>query len=354
MKKLITILFLFFSATTFAQNVGIGETNPTESKLQIKSTDSAVLILQNATQLGSNLKSSLYFKSGNAYSGGIATIGNGYTYRMGMFTYGGDSAKDLLERVTILDGGNVGIGNINPTSKLAVNGNTAITGTTTLNGNTSVTGTTILNGSITVNGFASITGNTGITGDLLVSKGIQIGNTTNALNGTLRLNAANDNKLEFRENGTWNSFTKEYYSSPNPGYTSAVRNQLIINPTYEYTVPSDGYYLATIEANTYPVLKTNGCTLQYLDNGAAVWLYSKTRTLQFFSAGLFKWYLVTGQTGCTGGQSIPLKPSANRIIYLYKNEKLTFAYQFDMFTVPPGALDNWSADSQMTLLKVGE
>ncbi len=337
MKKLSTLIAILYSATAFAQNVGIGETTPAESKLQVKSADSAVLILQNATQLGNNIKSSLYFKSGSAYSGGLATIGSGFTFRMGLFTYGGDSTNDLVERVSILDGGNVGIGVINPSSKLAVNGNTSITGTTTLNGS------------------AAIVGNTSITGDLSVSKGIQIGNTTNVLNGTLRLNSANDNKLEYRENGIWNSFTKEFYSSPNSGYVSAIRNQLIINPTFEYTVPSDGYYLVTLEADTYPVFKTNGCTIQYLDNGASVWLYSKTRQIQFISAGSFRWYIVNGQSGCSGAQSIPLKPSGNRIIYLQKNEKLTFAYQVSMSTVPSGVvLDNWSADSQMTLLKVGE
>ncbi|MEO6406139.1 MAG: proprotein convertase P-domain-containing protein [Ferruginibacter sp.] len=230
-------------------------------------------------------------------------------------------------------GGNIGIGTIYPTAKLEVNGTLKIEGTSTLNGNT------------TINGY--------VTNDLLLSKGINVGNSTYSVNGTVRLNSANDNKLEYRENGTWKTFTKEYYASNSQGYGSAIRNQLIINPTFEYIVPSDGYYLATLEANTFPVLKSNGCTITYLDNGAAVYLYSKTRTVQFFSTGGFKWYLVN-INACTGGQSIPLNTSTNRIIYLMKNEILTFAYQFDMNTVPAGALDNWSADSRITLLKVGE
>lgn len=333
MKRPFTIFLIstfLVSLNSFSQNVGIGEINPTESKLQIKTADSAILIVQN-TSTANNAKTGLFYKTDNNYSGSIATIktSEGF-YRMGLFTYGSNVASGLLERVSILDGGNVGIGDTNPSSKLAVNG------------------------SLAVNGTASIGGNTGITGDLLVSRGIQIGNTTNTINGTVRLNATNDNKLEYRENGVWNAFTKEYYASPNPGYTSSVRNQLIVHPTFEYNVPSNGYYLVTMEATTYPVFKTNGCTLQYLDNTSTVWLYSKTRLLQFFGAGGFKWYIVNGQTGCQGAQSIPLKPSVNRIVYLQKNEKLTFAYQFDMYTVPAGVLDNWSADSQMTLLKVGE
>jgi hypothetical protein len=74
MKQLLTILFLFFCVNAFAQNIGIGETAPTAMKLQVKAVDSAVLIIQNATQLLSNIKSSLYFKTGNAYSGGLAVL----------------------------------------------------------------------------------------------------------------------------------------------------------------------------------------------------------------------------------------------------------------------------------------
>jgi hypothetical protein len=122
LKQLITLLAVLFSVIVNAQNVGIGETSPSESKLQVKSNDSAVLILHNATQFGSNIKSSLFFKSGNAYSGGFATIGSGYTFRMGMFTYGSTTASGLIERISILDAGNVGIGitSPSPSAKLEV------------------------------------------------------------------------------------------------------------------------------------------------------------------------------------------------------------------------------------------
>jgi len=59
--------------------------------------------------------------------------------------------------------GNVGIGTTNPTTKLAVNGNTSITGTTTINGNTNITGTTTIKGTTTINGTINATNHT-ITG----------------------------------------------------------------------------------------------------------------------------------------------------------------------------------------------
>jgi len=123
MKSIIaTLLFFAYSFTLSAQNVGIGETAPTAMKLQVKSADSAVLLIQNSTAAGSNIKTGLYYKTGNNYSGGIATIGSGATFRMGLFTYGGATPTSLIERISILDGGNVGIGTTNPTAKLEVAG----------------------------------------------------------------------------------------------------------------------------------------------------------------------------------------------------------------------------------------
>ena len=122
MKKLLTGIALLFSATGFAQNVGVGETNPTEMKLQVKTSDSAVAMLQNSTTSGTNVKTGLFFKTGGNYSGSIATIGSGATFRMGLFTYGDPSPSGLIERISISDGGNVGIGKTIPLKKLDVNG----------------------------------------------------------------------------------------------------------------------------------------------------------------------------------------------------------------------------------------
>lgn len=356
MKILLSFFCLLLANAVIAQNVGIGETNPTSMKLQIRASDSTVLLIHNDALVGSDLKTSLYFKTGNYYSGAIATIGTSATHRLGLFTYGGVSFNSLLERVSILDGGNVGIGTKNPTAKFTVNGNSLLIGNANINGNAIIDGNVGIGypapaDKLAVNGTTLLNGNTSVVGDLTVSKGVIVGNTFNTTNGAIRLNSANDNKMEYRENNIWKPFTKEYYESNNVGYSGTIRNQLIINPTFEYTVTSDGYYLVLIEANTYPVLKTNGCQLQYLDNEGAVWLYSKTRSIQLFSAGLFKWYLVNTVTGCTGGQTIPLKNSANRVVYLSKGEKLTFAYEFGMVN-PPATPDAWLADSKLTLLKV--
>jgi hypothetical protein len=129
MKKLITALFLFFCVHVFGQNVGIGEIAPTDTKLQIKKADSALLLLHNSS-FGADVKTGLFFKSGSAYSGSIITTGSTFaqTFRMGFFTFGAPSPSGLVERISILDGGNVGIGNINPLAKLDVNGQIKISG----------------------------------------------------------------------------------------------------------------------------------------------------------------------------------------------------------------------------------
>ncbi len=122
MKNLITISLLFFYVDVFSQNVGIGETLPTESKLQIKTIDSAALIVQN-TSTANNAKTALFYKTDNNFSGSIATVKTAaLTYRMGFYTFGGAAASALKERMSISDNGNVGIGTTNPTAKLEVVG----------------------------------------------------------------------------------------------------------------------------------------------------------------------------------------------------------------------------------------
>jgi hypothetical protein len=119
---ILSVIALLLCIIINAQNVGVGEINPTESKLQVKAADSAALLIQNtATTL--NTKTALFYKSDNNYSGSIATIQTSPSfYRMGLFTFGGATASGLKERISILDGGNVGIGTTNPTAKLEIAG----------------------------------------------------------------------------------------------------------------------------------------------------------------------------------------------------------------------------------------
>jgi hypothetical protein len=123
MKKIVSVICILFSINAVAQNVGVGETSPTETRLQVKRADSALLLLHNSST-GTDVKTGLFFKSGASYSGSIITTGNTgtQTFRMGFSTFGAPTPAGLVERISILDGGNVGIGTTNPTAKLEVNG----------------------------------------------------------------------------------------------------------------------------------------------------------------------------------------------------------------------------------------
>lgn len=131
-KHLFCIILLFSPLFIFSQNVGIG--TPASSlplmKLHVTHTDSSVLLLENTQTLDLGINTSMYFKTGSGsfpYTGGIKTIGTGFsgvypTARLGFFTFTNSTPNLLIERMSILDEGNVGIGTVDPVAKLEVNG----------------------------------------------------------------------------------------------------------------------------------------------------------------------------------------------------------------------------------------
>lgn len=118
------ILLLAFACTseTKAQNVGIGTSSP-DRILHVSSNTSGLLKLDNTTTLNTGVMSEMFFKSGLHYTGAIKTIGNGsVTARLGFFTYATTVETSLLERMSIMDNGYVGIGTNSPQYLLDVGG----------------------------------------------------------------------------------------------------------------------------------------------------------------------------------------------------------------------------------------
>lgn len=134
MQKIFQLVFTFLVGTVLsagAQNIGIGTNSPL-MKLHISSGEAGGLLIENTQTLNTEVNNSLVFKIGDGqykYTGAIKTIGQGANAaRIGFFTYAAFTAEELLERMSITDAGNVGIGLINPTNKLSVQGNANITG----------------------------------------------------------------------------------------------------------------------------------------------------------------------------------------------------------------------------------
>lgn len=140
-------------------NLGIGTGEPT-SKVSISSIIGNQLSLQNSNALDIGVSSSIHFGGSNYSTGFISTLGQSTSNaRMGFFTgytfTGGPSF--MLERVSISNTGNVGIGITNPGQKLEVGGNIKIQdGALQIYENTENVATISSQGSLQIKGRANI------------------------------------------------------------------------------------------------------------------------------------------------------------------------------------------------------
>lgn len=130
MKKLSTPIFLFaiilFSAPLLAQNAGIGTTTP-DHKLHVSGNTSNLLRIGNSSGLNTGVTSDIYLSTGTWYTGALKSIGtSSNTARLGLFTFAAPNSSSLVERLSILDNGFVGIGVTNPTFMLDINGRTRV------------------------------------------------------------------------------------------------------------------------------------------------------------------------------------------------------------------------------------
>jgi hypothetical protein len=103
-------------------NVGIGTAMPV-AKLHAINNNSNLFQLENTTALNPGINTTAYFKTGAFYTGGIGSTGIGsLNARMSFFSGVTASGDALIEKMSILANGNVGINTVTPASKLDVNG----------------------------------------------------------------------------------------------------------------------------------------------------------------------------------------------------------------------------------------
>ncbi|GGD41829.1 hypothetical protein GCM10011514_02270 [Emticicia aquatilis] len=104
-------------------NIGMGTVTPS-ARLHLSGTETEKMRLENTSTLATNITNDMYFKTGSYFTGAIKSIGvTSQSARMGFYTFAGTNTQDLLERLSITDGGNVGIGATDPLEKLHVSGN---------------------------------------------------------------------------------------------------------------------------------------------------------------------------------------------------------------------------------------
>jgi hypothetical protein len=100
-------------------DVGIGTASPAY-KLDIEDSSSGLFRMTNSSPLALTTQAEMYFKTGSYYTGAIKTIGMGSAVaRLGLFTYASSNPANLVERLSITDDGNVGLGITSPTRPLS-------------------------------------------------------------------------------------------------------------------------------------------------------------------------------------------------------------------------------------------
>lgn len=111
-------LQLYTADNTHHTSVGYGSNAAFTETFRMNNNGSSVLT--NPVSLANNVENAHYFKANNFYTGAIKTIGYGASVaRIGLFTYASATSTGLIERMSISDGGFVGIGNTAPTRPLS-------------------------------------------------------------------------------------------------------------------------------------------------------------------------------------------------------------------------------------------
>jgi hypothetical protein len=249
----------YFSATSGKALVGAGDVwlNKTSGKTMIgnlsaaqmqlhisDAADTALLLLDNNAALANNSNIGMYFKNGSWYTGAIKTIGTGTNVaRLGFYTFAASNQNGLQERLSILDNGNIGVGNNNPANKLDVSGTFRATGNAVIGGTLQIQGGSPGDGKVLTSDASGVSGWSGPVGFMAYNSS---GTTVNF--------PANTGLILFFN-------TENFDQSPNAsGYVPA---------TGSYTIPVTGLYQISTSVAVTPTAANQHVELdiQLVPNG---------------------------------------------------------------------------------------